>query len=425
MSRMPDEVLNSPGGRLAAPPDEAGPVLSIGADVDIEELNREVRAAVWRKAEAGEYPPELAIDLQADPLVAAMDALAGAAEFAFDPPVGSPRRLTGQAVSAVKRLIRTALRWHTRWLVRQFYTFASNAVGTMTMLSDRLEEHAQELAQLRVELASAQARTRARLAAMDRRLAGHREPAVDHADPRSAGQRSSQVERELNYVEFENRFRGSREEVGRRQAVYVPLFKDAPGRVVDLGCGRGEFLEQLRQAGVEAYGVDQSADMVRVCGEHDLEARQGDVLAHLASLAEGSLGGVFCAQVLEHLDPAGVIRFFELAAAAIAPGGVLAVETLNPRSLAIFRNALYVDLGHTRPLHPMTLAFLAESAGFRQVGVRYLSPVPDQERLRQLPADAAPADPALASLLEVANANFQRLDEVLFGPQDFAVIARR
>jgi O-antigen chain-terminating methyltransferase len=210
--------------------------------------------------------------------------------------------------------------------------------------------------------------------------------------------------------------------VADRQAAYLDLFRETPGKVVDLGCGRGEFLDLLRGAGIAAYGVDMSEAMVSVCRERGLDARQEDVLEHLAARPEGSLGGLFCAQVVEHLDPAGVIRFFELAWLALGEGGVLVVETLNPRSLATFTNALYVDLGHLRPLHPLTLSFLAESVGFRDVGVRYSSPIPDEGRLKELPAAQ---DQSLQQLVSVMNDNLRRIDETLFGPQDFAVIARR
>ena len=155
--------------------------------------------------------------------------------------------------------------------------------------------------------------------------------------------------------------------MAERQAAYLDLFRGSPSKVVDLGCGRGEFLDLLRGAGIAAYGVDMSEAMVSACRQRALDARKEDILEHLASLPEGSLGGIFCAQVVEHLEPAGVIRFFELAWMALGEGGALVVETLNPRSLATFTNALYVDLGHLRPLHPLTLSFLAESAGFRVI----------------------------------------------------------
>jgi O-antigen chain-terminating methyltransferase len=117
-----------------------------------------------------------------------------------------------------------------------------------------------------------------------------------------------------------------------------------------------------------------------------------------------------------------VIRFFELAWVALGVGGVLVVETLNPRSLATFTNALYVDLGHLRPLHPLTLSFLAESVGFRDVGLRYSSPIPAEGRLKELPVTD---NGSLRPLVSVMNENLRRIDEMLFGPQDFAVIARR
>jgi O-antigen chain-terminating methyltransferase len=240
--------------------------------------------------------------------------------------------------------------------------------------------------------------------------------------PLGSGGRSRQVERELDYLEFERRFRGSPHEIAARQSAYLELFRAAPGRVVDLGCGRGEFLGLLRTIGVEGYGVDMSEGMVASCRERGLDVRREDLIQHLASVPQGSLGGIFCAQVLEHLDPGDVIRFFDLAWAALAGGGALALETPNPRSLATFTNALYADLGHLRPLHPDTLSFLADGAGFHDVSVRYSSRVPSEGRLKELPA---PDDARLQPLVALLNENFQKLDGVLYGPQDFAVVARR
>ena len=396
----------------------APPIISVGADVDVQALVEEVQAEVARKVEAGLYPPELMIEVNQDPLGMAVVALRDAASFSNLVPVSSGRARFAGAVSMAKRLMAKALSWHTRWIVDQMHTFGSNAVATSELVVDRLHDHDRALTQLRSQLAR------------PGRIDGSAAPAESAPSPPSsaggpattARERSQQVERDLDYLQFENRFRGSREDVAGRQAAYLDLFRELPGKVVDLGCGRGEFLDLLRSAGIPGYGVDMSEAMVSACRERALDARREDVLEHLAGLPEASLGGIFCAQVVEHLDPAGVIRFFELAWVALGEGGVLVVETLNPRSLATFTNALYVDLGHIRPLHPLTLTFLAETVGFRDIGVRYSSPIPDGGRLRDLPATS---DARLQAMVSVMNENLHRIDEMLFGPQDFAVVARR
>jgi SAM-dependent methyltransferase len=404
------------GARAPEPP--GSPIVSIGADVDVRALVEQIQLEVARKAEAGLYPPELLMDIEAsnEPLGAALLALRDAAQFSRVAPTASGRARFSSVVSAVKRVIAKTLGWHTRWILDQVHTFGANVVATSSATAELLREHDRALNHLRGQLTRLQSRVPeldgATLSAPDR----------PETSTLTGGGRSRQVGRELDYLTFENRFRGSLEEISGRQSAYLELYRIAPGKVVDLGCGRGEFLGLLKTIGVQGYGVDMSEEMVATCRQRGLDVRREDLLEHLASVPEGSLGGIFCAQVLEHLDPAGVIRFFDLAWMAVREGGVLVVETLNPRSLATFTNALYVDLGHLRPLHPYTLTFLAEGAGFADVRVRYSSPVPPEGRLKTLPAVD---DARLQPLVTLLNENLHQIDELLYGPQDFAVTARR
>jgi len=210
-----------------------------------------------------------------------------------------------------------------------------------------------------------------------------------------------------DYFAFEARMRGSSAEVRGRQRVYVEDFRDcAP--VLDLGCGRGEFLSLLREAGIGARGVDADSDMVAYARGEGLEVEQADALAYLEGLADGSLGGVFCAQLVEHLPPPALLRLLELAAAKLRPGGLLVAETINPLSPLALRS-YFADLTHAQPLVPETLALLARQAGFRRVETRFLNEPP--EKL------AVPGDPLMAE-------NTRRLNELLFCPLDYAILAR-
>src|SRR5206468_12123687 len=176
----------------------------------------------------------------------------------------------------------------------------------------------------------------------------------------------------------------------------------------DVGCGRGELLGLLRDAGIEARGVDADADMVAYARGEGLEVEQADAIAHLEALPDESLGGMFAGQVVEHLPPAVLFRFLELAAQKLRPGGLLIAETINPLSPLALRS-YYADLTHSQPLVPETLALLAQQAGFREVETRFLNA--PAERL------AIPDDPTIA-------ANVHKLNEVLFAPLDYAILAR-
>jgi SAM-dependent methyltransferase len=210
-----------------------------------------------------------------------------------------------------------------------------------------------------------------------------------------------------DYFAYESRMRGATEVVREKQRAYVKDFRGADP-VLDLGCGRGEFLSLLRDAGVEAVGVDIDADMVAYARGEGLEVEHTGAVEYLEGLADVSLGGIFAAQLLEHLPAATVVRLLELAAAKLRPGGLFVAETINPVSPLALRN-YFADLTHAQPLVPETLELLARQAGFASVETRFLNA--PEEKL------AEPADPTIA-------ANVRRLNELLFAPLDYAIVAR-
>ena len=225
---------------------------------------------------------------------------------------------------------------------------------------------------------------------------------------------------ELDYFAFEARMRGSTADVRARQEPYVDDFRVA-APVLDLGCGRGEFLGLLRDAGIEARGVDRDADMVAFSRADGLAVEQGDAVTYLETLEDGSLGGIFAAQLVEHLRPPVLVRLLELTAAKLRPGGVLVAETVNPLALGALKN-YFADLTHAQPLVPETLVLLARQAGFSRVDVRFLNEPPPEERLRPV---ELPPEPAFDAARLALAANVARLNDVVFGPQDYAVVARR
>ena len=244
--------------------------------------------------------------------------------------------------------------------------------------------------------------------------------ALSAAAPPPEVARSAQREAEDSvYTAFENRFRGSREAIRERQARYVALFSGL-SPVADLGCGRGEFLELLRAAGVEGRGVEGNVRAVAECREKGLDVVAGDLVDFLRVQGPGSLGGVFAAQVAEHLPPPVLSALLAEAHRVLRPGGRLVLETVNAASALAFHEVYIRDLTHERPLHPETLRFLAAAAGFGEVQVEMHSPVPEDVRLSLLPSGAL-APPAT----KVLNENAERLNALLFAPLDYAVVARR
>jgi SAM-dependent methyltransferase len=207
------------------------------------------------------------------------------------------------------------------------------------------------------------------------------------------------------YVDFEEHFRGSEDEIRRRQKSDAALFRGAPGPVADLGCGRGEFLEALAEIGVKGIGCDANPVMAARAKEKKLAVDAADLFSWLAARPDASLGGITAFQVVEHLPPSSLFDLVELSARKLAAGGRVFFETVNPESVYAMR-WFWMDLTHVRPVPAPSLAQLLRANGFKDVSVDFRSPVPESEGL----SEEAAQDPRLAPLARL-----------LFAPQDYAV----
>ena len=266
------------------------------------------------------------------------------------------------------------------------------------------------------------------LLAMRRRLEG---AASGEAAPAAGAGTKADLDATVDtyaYVGFENLYGGSRDEIRSRLVEYLPLF-DGASDVLDVGCGRGEFLNLLRERDIRARGVDVNAEMVEECRARGLDASAGDALTHLDALEDESLGGLFAAQVVEHLQPDYLVRLLNVAGRKLRPGARIVLETINPRCWFAFFDAYIRDITHVRPLHPDTLTYLLGASGFQRTTVRYLMPYPDDGKLRRIPLpdgpEAAAADPSLAAAVEIFNGNVDRLNGLLFTHLDYAAIGER
>ncbi len=225
----------------------------------------------------------------------------------------------------------------------------------------------------------------------------------------------------FDYVGFERRFRGDPDVILTTLVDrYGELLADHQP-VVDIGCGRGELLGMLAERGLDVIGIEPDPGMAA-----EARARGITVHEHLAgewlrSVPDGSLGSIITTHVLEHLELDDMIEMLELSATKLAPDSVFISETPNPTSLIVLGNSYLLDPTHVRPLHPSLLAFLCEKAGFRDVRLRFFSPA---EGYHLPMAGTGDGSPEWAAVAETVNQGFTKLNEVLFGPQDYAVIAR-
>ena len=213
------------------------------------------------------------------------------------------------------------------------------------------------------------------------------------------------------YLAFENQFRGTREEIRDRLMEYVPLIREAQagseGReILDIGCGRGEWLELMNDEGLVARGLDLNHVLVEDCRDKGFKVEENDALSYLRSLPDNSLGAITSFHLIEHLDFDDRVALFDESVRVLKSGGIALFETPNPRNLLVGSCNFWCDPTHLRPLYPETHQFLLEYRGFCKVDLLFLHPHEGDQRL---PEEEAP---------ELAS----RLNEVLSCARDYAIV---
>jgi SAM-dependent methyltransferase len=381
---MPSGPEETPAAAGILPPEE----------VDVDALFARLQAEVRRGGAAeGKGAPGR------DPLVAWRNQAERLWSVSAERPIRRRPGAKGFVAYGVKKALRPFLRWYVEPLAAEQRGYNDAVLKLVDELSERADR----------AVAGEEAARRS-LAEHEQRLTRvERRPPMDGPAAAAARSVASQPAAAAfpDYFAYEARMRGSTHSVRDRQRVYVDDLRDA-APVLDVGCGRGELLALLREAGVDGRGVDADADMVAYARGEGLDVEQADAVAYLEGLEDGSLGSVFAGQVVEHLPPPILVRLLELAARKLRPGGLLVAETINPLSPLALRS-YFADLTHAQPLVPETLALLAGQAGFREIETRFLNE--PAERL------AVPDDPVIA-------ANVRRLNEILFAPLDYAILAR-
>jgi 2-polyprenyl-3-methyl-5-hydroxy-6-metoxy-1,4-benzoquinol methylase len=218
---------------------------------------------------------------------------------------------------------------------------------------------------------------------------------------------------DIDWAAFADRFRGSDEHLAEHYQDLVDRLADQ-GPVLDLGCGGGFLVEALAQRGTEARGVDTDLDLVRSAGRRGLDVTQQTAAGALAGAAPDSLGAVVMLHVVEHLAPAELPSIVRAAHQALVDGGLLVIETPNAASLYAHSHSFWLDPTHVRMVPALYLELVLTQAGFRDIEILPRSPVPDDERLAELPSDVPGAS--------VHNENIRRLNDVIFAPQDVMVV---
>ena len=233
---------------------------------------------------------------------------------------------------------------------------------------------------------------------------------------RAQGTGLDAVEQEQNrvsdsfYLAFEDKFRGAREDIKQRVGIYLPLVQEAGGGsdeapILDIGCGRGEWLELLMERNLACEGVEINRVAVADCRGRGLAVIEADGIEHLRSLAPGSLGAVTAIHVIEHIPFHRLVALFDEAWRVVRPGGIVIFETPNPENLVVGACNFYYDPTHIKPLPPEPLRFILEARGFGRVDIMRLHPRMDVPDFGE----------GMSALSRV-------ISEQLFGPQDYALI---
>ena len=212
------------------------------------------------------------------------------------------------------------------------------------------------------------------------------------------------------FAAFDERFRGTRTHIKERLRVYLPILGEAGAGmdtlpVLDLGCGRGEWLELLQDEDLHGMGVDRNRVLVEECRQAGLEVVDDDMLTYLCRLPARSVGAVTGFHIIEHLPFDVLLTLFDETLRVLQPGGVAIFETPNPQNVLVSTEEFYIDPTHYHPLPSVLLKFIAEVKGLHRVKVLYLHPFPETQRVQENGLDVA-----------------KRFNDLFYGPRDYALI---
>jgi|GEM_PF-501605 len=292
---------------------------------------------------------------------------------------------------------------------------ASAAAGMLEHLQNQTGRTGAVVDELKKQLSSELAVIADRMRRVERYIQEGRQEETDKPSLEQLAESDRLKQGDLDYYLFESRFRGSRETIKQRQERYLKYFKGKQ-KVLDLGCGRGEFVELLLENSTGVSGVDLNDDMVGYCRERGLPVVQGDLLSYLNRLPDGELDGIFTAQVIEHLVPEELVRLLNLSRRKLKATGVMVLETINPLSIKALTESFYLDLSHQKPVHPEALRFLLQAEGFSQIELSFFAPADE--------CKIPPLDPGEGNRdnIEKFNAAVEHLNTFLYGPREYAAV---
>ena len=294
----------------------------------------------------------------------------------------------------------------------EFSRFSASMSDSVHTALDKFESSSHELHYL-------QAQTRTMLGILQRKTSQIITPTVAEDEPSTPVNLLARSDNwQDSYLALQDAFRGPSAEIRERLAVYLDDLVDASRSgfpVLDLGCGRGDLLQLLKDANVQAYGIDQNELSVEHGHSQGLDIRLDDIFNHLSTVKPSTIGAITAIHVVEHFDGATIVRFLGLCSRALVPGGVLILETPNPENIIVGSCNFYLDPTHIAPIPPQLLEFMVKSVGFDAVETRKFQRTTWWKRV---PMEAMKDLPSGFSSV------FDFMQDSFLAPQDYAIVSR-
>jgi SAM-dependent methyltransferase len=212
------------------------------------------------------------------------------------------------------------------------------------------------------------------------------------------------------YVFLEDNLRGNRKEIKKRLKIYIPIVKKANAGlehspILDIGCGRGEWLELLKEADLHARGLDSNKVMVKICKERGLDVTESKVLSFIENVSDNSLGAVTGFHLIEHYGFDFLIKLLDEILRVLKPGGLVVLETPNPNNVLVGSCSFYLDPTHNKPIPSSLIKLVLESRGFSKVRVMNINPFKDDFKIKEDKSETS-----------------KRFNDYFYGPQDYAAV---
>ena len=335
-------------------------------------------------------------------------------------PVTSHRKWIGNLIVFGKKTVRKLLRWYIDPIAEQQNAINGSFTASINALCNNELVTAEQLKNINAKLVEIDQQYQNKFTELQaiyeerqRQLEHKYEETIETIKRENIAQPYSNID----YAKFEDYFRGNQQEIKMAQTMYLPFFNEKEN-VLDLGCGRGEFLELLKENNISAVGVDVYTAFVKQCQEKGLNVVHADAITYLAQQQDDSLGGIFAAQLVEHLSVDDIVSLCDLAYKKLEKGSCVVIETPNPSCMSTYFNSFYLDPTHEKPIHPKALEYFLREAGFADCEIVYTEQSKVPYRLPLLSGNE------IENLADFNNGiNF--LSDIIFGSQDYAIIARK